>query len=110
MRVRSGVAAAVAIALTCAACSSDSKGSSAQAATTPPTAVAAPAPTTTEAATTTAAPAPKSPEVDLLSEVAPTIDALTAALAKGDLKASQDALEQYDAMWNGVEVYTNIRS
>jgi hypothetical protein len=110
MRVRSGLAAAVAIALTCAACSSDSKGSSAQAATTPPTAVAAAAPTTTEAATTTAAPAPKSPEVDLLSEVPPTIDALTAALAKGDLKASQDALEQYDAMWNGVEVYTNIRS
>ncbi len=45
-----------------------------------------------------------------MAEVRPTIDALTAALAKGDLQASKDALEQYDAMWNGVEVYVNIRS
>src|SRR5258706_8583632 len=115
MRVRSGLAAAVAIALTCAACSSDSKGPSAQAATTPPTttaapAAAAPAPTTTAAPTTTEVPAPKSPEVDLLTEVLPTIDALTEALGKGDLKASEAALAAYDSMWNGVEVYTNIRS
>ena len=109
-RVRSGVAGAVAVALMCAACSSDSKGSSAEAATTPSTTVASTSAPTTVAPTTTEAPAPKSPEVELLSEVTPTIDALTAALAKGDLQASKDALEQYDAMWNGVEVYTNIRS
>ena len=35
---------------------------------------------------------------------------LTAALAKGDLQASKDALELYDAMWNGIEVYVNMRS
>jgi hypothetical protein len=74
------------------------------------TTVAAIAATTTAAPTTTEAPAPKSPEADLVAEVRPTIDVLTAALAKGDLQASKDALEQYDAMWNGVEVYVNIRS
>ena len=112
MRGRAGFAGAVAVALICTACSSDSKGSSAEAATTPPTTVAAAAvaATTTAAPTTTEAPAPKSPEADLVAEVRPTIDVLTAALAKGDLKASKDALEQYDAMWNGVEVYVNIRS
>jgi hypothetical protein len=45
-----------------------------------------------------------------VAAVRPTIDVLTAALAAGDLQASKDALEAYDAAWNGVEVYVNIRS
>jgi hypothetical protein len=110
MRVRAGVAGAVAVALMCGACSSDSKGSSAAAATTPPTtAAAAPAPTT-EAPTTTAAPAPKSPEADLVALARPHIDELTAALKAKDLAAAEEALEAYDAAWNGIEVYVNVRS
>jgi hypothetical protein len=111
MRVRSGLAGAVAVALLCAACSSDTKGSSAEAATTPPTTVAAVAAApTTAAPMTTEAAAQASPEADRVAAVRPTIDALTAALAAGDLQASKDALEQYDALWNGIEVYVNIRS
>jgi hypothetical protein len=109
MRVRSGLAGAVAVALMLGACSSDSKGSTADAATTPPTTVAAAA-ATTAAPTTTEAPAPASPEADLVATVRPTIDVLIAALGKADLQASKDALEMYDATWNGIEVYVNMRS
>ena len=111
MRVRAGLAGAVAVALMCTACSSDSKGSSAAAATTPPTtaAAAAPAPTTA-APTTTEAPAPKSNEADLVATPRPFIDQLTAALDAKDLAAAKDALEAYDAAWNGIEVYVNVRS
>lgn len=92
-------------------CSSDSKGSSAQAATVPPTApVTTKAPVTTEAPTTTEAPAPASPEADLVATARPHIDELTAALAAKDLAGAEEALEAYDAAWNGIEVYVNVRS
>jgi hypothetical protein len=38
------------------------------------------------------------------------MEALTAALAAGDLEASHDALEAYDAVWNGNEIYIQYRS
>jgi hypothetical protein len=110
---RTALAGTVAAALVFTACSSDSKGSSAVAATTPPT-TAAPAttsaPVATEAPTTTEAPAPASPEVDRLKTIPPLIDAMVAAASSGDVKATQEAYEQYDAGWNGIEVYVNIRS
>jgi hypothetical protein len=49
-------------------------------------------------------------EVQVVSAVRPTIDALTAALRSGNQAASVDALEAYDKLWNGVEVYVNVRS
>jgi len=102
------MAGAVAAALLCASCSSDSKGS-AEAATTPPT-TAAPATTAAAAQTTEAAQASSSPEAELVAAVRPTIDPLIAALGAGDLEASKEALETYDAGWNGIEVYVNMRS
>jgi hypothetical protein len=62
------------------------------------------------APTTTEAPAPKSPEADLVALARPHIDELTAALGASDLAAAKDALEAYDAAWNGIEVYVNVRS
>ncbi|MEO8229428.1 MAG: hypothetical protein ABI628_06665 [Chloroflexota bacterium] len=49
-------------------------------------------------------------EVEVVSAAAPKLDALTAALKSGNLAASHDALEAYDQVWNGVEVYVNVRS
>ena len=107
--MRAGLAGAIALALVSAGCSSDSKGS-AEAATVPPTtAAAAPAPTTA-APTTTEAPAPKSNEADLVALARPHIDELTAALGASNLAGAEDALEAYDAAWNGIEVYVNVRS
>jgi hypothetical protein len=105
------MAGAVAAALLLSACSSDSKGGAAQAATTPTTAAPVAAPTTAAPATTEApAPAADSPEAERVAAVRPSIDALIAALDKGDLAASQAALEEYDLGWNGIEVYVNMRS
>jgi hypothetical protein len=74
-------------------------------------AVATPAPTTAP----TKAPAPSTApsarmEVTVVSAAVPKLDALTAALRSGNLAASHDALEAYDQVWNGVEVYINVRS
>jgi hypothetical protein len=49
-------------------------------------------------------------EVERVSAVRPIIDRMTQALASGDLPASRDAYEAYDAAWNGIEVYINFRS
>jgi hypothetical protein len=48
-------------------------------------------------------------EVAAVSSVRPTIDTLVAALQKKDLAASQTAYADYDATWNGIEVYVNVR-
>lgn len=49
-------------------------------------------------------------ELSLVRPVRARIDALTDALRSGDLTASRLAYESYDAGWNGVEVYVNVRS
>ena len=49
-------------------------------------------------------------ELAVVSAVRPKVDDLTAALKSADRQASLDALEAYDAGWNGVEVYINVRS
>ncbi len=56
------------------------------------------------------APAPKSNEAELVAKARPHIDELTAALVAKDLAAAEEALEAYDAVWNGIEVYVNVRS
>jgi hypothetical protein len=48
-------------------------------------------------------------EVALLSGVPPVIAALVTALQGGDVAKAQRAYEDYDASWNGVEVYVNVR-
>lgn len=48
-------------------------------------------------------------EVELLKSARPTIGKLTDALRRGDLAASKQAYEAYDAAWNGIEVYVNFR-
>ena len=52
----------------------------------------------------------ESPEAELVAVARPKIDDLTAALGAADLEASEAALEAYDAAWNGIEVYVNVRS
>ncbi|TPW11167.1 MAG: hypothetical protein FD127_3377 [Acidimicrobiaceae bacterium] len=106
-----GVAGAALIALLCSSCFSDSTEASAQ--STANTGGSGAAATTPEAATpATATPATPtdSLEADLVAVARPKIDALTGALAAGDLEAARDALEAYDAAWNGIEVYVNVRS
>ncbi len=107
-KVRTGITGAVAVALLCASCSDGPKEASAQQTA---TTLAAASPATTVAAATTAAPAPESTsEAALVATARPKIDDLTAALAAADLEASEAALEAYDAAWNGIEVYVNVRS
>jgi soluble cytochrome b562 len=79
-----------------AACSSDSKK-----AADPGTSAASAAGVSTSSTTK---------EVENVSSVRPKIDVLTAALKAGDVKAAKDAYEAYDAVWNGNEVYVNVRS
>jgi hypothetical protein len=67
------------------------------------------APTKAPAAAPSTAPSARM-EVEVISAAAPKLDALTAALKSGNLAASHDALEAYDQVWNGVEVYINFRS
>ncbi len=110
-RAKMGSGVAVAIALLVTSCNSDSN-STAEAqspATTPATTAAAPA-TTLAPATTAAASASESLEATRLATARPKLEALTAALAAGDLEASHDALEAYDAVWNGNEIYIQYRS
>ncbi len=49
-------------------------------------------------------------EAALMKAAKPAADALAAALKKGDVAAARAAYEAYDAAWNGIEVYTNVRS
>lgn len=49
-------------------------------------------------------------EVQNVSAVRPVIDRMTQAFASGNLSASRDAYDAYDAAWNGIEVYINVRS
>ncbi|MEI6664812.1 MAG: hypothetical protein WCL53_01505 [Chloroflexota bacterium] len=70
-------------------------------------------PTGTQAAaraTTAAAPKSTTQEIAHIKIPRSTIDLLTAALRKNDLAAAKATYEQYNAQWNGVEVYTNYRS
>jgi hypothetical protein len=48
-------------------------------------------------------------EVELVKTVRPSATKLVEALRKNDLAASRAAYEEYDAGWNGIEVYTNVR-
>lgn len=48
-------------------------------------------------------------EVKLVSAVRPKIDALVDALQDGDVSRARAAYADYDAAWNGVEVYVNVR-
>lgn len=67
--------------------------------------------TSPQATTPAAAPvAADRMELKVLAEVPPKIDALTAALRGGALAPAKAAYEAYDATWNGVEVYVNVRS
>jgi hypothetical protein len=62
------------------------------------------------ATSTTAAPGTEvSREAQAVSSVRPRIDALVAALRQNDLAAARTAYADYDAGWNGVEVYVNVR-
>lgn len=49
-------------------------------------------------------------ELKVLATVPPKIDALSTALRGGTLAPAKAAYEAYDATWNGVEVYVNVRS
>jgi hypothetical protein len=49
-------------------------------------------------------------ELDNYKTLKPTIDKLSAALKSGNLQQSRDAYEVYDAAWNGIETYINVRS
>ena len=92
------------IAATSVACSGNS-GTTAK-----PTAVASTAAPTTTAPSGAPSAAANPIEVEHVKSAKPKVDALIAALKKNDLPASLAAYEQYDAVWNGVEVYVNFRS
>jgi high-affinity iron transporter len=49
-------------------------------------------------------------EISLVAGPRRRLEELAAALQKGDIAAARGALEAYDAEWNGVEVYVNVRS
>jgi len=49
-------------------------------------------------------------EVTSIKKVRPTIVNTIAALEKRDVEAARDAFEAYDSLWNGIEVYVNVRS
>jgi hypothetical protein len=49
-------------------------------------------------------------EVALVSSVRPSITRLIDALERGDLAAAKAAYADYDAGWNGIEVYVSVRS
>jgi hypothetical protein len=51
----------------------------------------------------------KTREVELVKAVKPNADRLVEALRKNDLTGARAAYEAYDAGWNGIEVYTNVR-
>jgi len=49
-------------------------------------------------------------EVASIKKVRPTIVNTIAALEKRDVAAARDAFEAYDSIWNGIEVYVNVRN
>lgn len=107
-RLTAASGAVIAAALLCASCSDDPSSKAAAESAAATTVAPAAAPTTTAAPAAPAAAETK--EAELVALPRPHIDDLTAALGAGDLQASLDALEAYDANWNGVEVYVNVRS
>jgi hypothetical protein len=58
---------------------------------------------------TYAAQAPDRFEVTSVKAVRPTLLNTIAALKKGDAAGAKAAFEQYDLMWNGIEMYINTR-
>lgn len=49
-------------------------------------------------------------EVTSIKAVKPTLIATADAAKKGDVPKAKEAFEDYDAAWNGIEVYINTRS
>jgi hypothetical protein len=49
-------------------------------------------------------------EVASIKAVRPALVDTIAALQKGDVAAARTAFETYDSLWNGIEVYVNVRS
>jgi hypothetical protein len=49
-------------------------------------------------------------EVTSIKAVKPTLVATADAVKKGDVPKAKEAFEDYDAAWNGIEVYINTRS
>lgn len=101
-----GVTTALALALSLAACGKDD--APVKTAALPATgATTATAPASTAASL---APGAATKELGLVKPVRARVDALTDALRKGDVAGSRQAYEAYDAGWNGIEVYINVRS
>ncbi|HEY3080794.1 MAG TPA: hypothetical protein VGM69_12940 [Chloroflexota bacterium] len=85
------------------------------AASVPPTAAPTrPAPAASPAATALAVASQAGPanrkEVEYVRSPRRHLVALVDALKKNDPTAARSAIESYDAAWNGVEVYVNVRS
>ncbi len=49
-------------------------------------------------------------ELTSIKAVKPTLVATADAVKKGDVPKAREAFEDYDAAWNGIEVYINTRS
>jgi hypothetical protein len=49
-------------------------------------------------------------ELTSIKAVKPTLIATADAVKKGDVPKAKEAFEDYDAAWNGIEVYINTRS
>jgi hypothetical protein len=78
--------------------------------TQPPASTSAPA-TQPAVSTKPAADGPANPkEVEYVRTPRPFIVATIDALKKNDVAAARKAMRDYDAAWNGVEVYVNVRS
>src|SRR5262245_24946908 len=48
-------------------------------------------------------------EITSIRAIRPALVDTIAALQKKDIQAARDAFEKYDSLWNGVEVYVNVR-
>ncbi|MFO1183706.1 MAG: hypothetical protein U1E56_02825 [Bauldia sp.] len=48
-------------------------------------------------------------DLKVLKTVFPPLQATIDALRQGDVKKAREAFADYDSMWNGVEVYINVR-
>lgn len=84
-----------------------STGTAGSTAATPPTTASASA--ASPAATKPGA-ASSSKEVEYLRSLRVPATAVLDALKKNDVAAARKAVREYDAVWNGVEVYVNVRS
>src|SRR5215472_14827442 len=49
-------------------------------------------------------------EITSIKAVRPTLVDTIAALQKGDIAGAKAAFEAYDSLWNGIEMYVNVRS